>query len=372
VRVLERLEQLYTIGGGPGANRLGGSAEEDEAHAVVAGWMRAAGLEVSVDPARNLFGRLRGERPELPEVWTGSHLDTVPSGGRFDGALGVVGGLEAIEQAGRRERTLTVVAFRDEEGCSGRGVFGSRALCGGLGEGEAPDLDRAGWLEPRPAAFIELHVEQGPRLAEAGVPLAVVTRIAAMARGEVVFEGRPGHAGTTPMAGREDAFVRAAEFALRLRDAAAAVDGAVATVGRVVVEPGASNVIPARVTVSADVRAPDRDRLEAVLAAVPDEIELHAIDAVEMDERPRAALRAEVARRGVPVREMASGAGHDAGVLAAAGVPSAMLFVRSLNGGVSHSPDELSAEEDVAQAVVVLAGALRRLGSGDGSPQNRH
>ena len=361
MRLLERLDQLYAIGGGPGANRLGGSAEEEEAHDLVAGWMRAAGLEVSVDPAGNLFGRLGGQRPELPEVWTGSHLDTVPGGGRFDGALGVVGGLEAVERAGRRERTLTVVAFRDEEGCSGRGVFGSRALCGGLGEAEVPELDRAGWLDPRPACFIEVHVEQGPRLEEAGASLAEVTGIVAMARGEVVFRGRSAHAGTTPMARREDALVKAAEFTLRLREAAAEVEGAVATVGRVAVEPGAANVIPGRVTVGVDVRAPDRERLDRVLAGVPGE--LTAIDAVEMAEEPREALREELDRLGLPVLELVSGAGHDAGVLAAAGVPTAMLFVRSLNGGISHSPDELSDAEDIAQAVEVLSGALARLAS---------
>ena len=364
MRVLERLDRLYAIGGGPGANRLGGSAEEDEAHAVVAGWMREAGLEVSVDPAGNLFGRLRGERPELPEVWTGSHLDTVPGGGRFDGALGVVGGLEAVERVGRCGCTLAVVAFRNEEGSVGRGVFGSRALCGGLGEDEAPELDRGGWLEPRPAAFVEVHVEQGPRLEEAGVPLAVVSGIAAMARGEVVLEGRPGHAGTTPMAARDDALVKAAELALRLRDAAAGVDGAVATVGRAVVEPGAANVIPARVAISVDVRAPDRAGLEAVLAVLP-AAGLIAIDAVEMAERPRAALRAALERLGLPALELVSGAGHDAGVLASAGVPTAMLFVRSLNGGISHAPDELSAEEDIELAIDVLAGALARLGAGE-------
>ncbi|HEV8098969.1 MAG TPA: hypothetical protein VGP56_07465, partial [Gaiellaceae bacterium] len=108
MRALERLDRLYAIGGGPGANRLGGSPEEDEAHELVAGWMRESGLEVDVDRTGNLFGRLRGRRPELPEVWTGSHLDSVPSGGRLDGALGVVGGLEAVERLGQRERTLVV------------------------------------------------------------------------------------------------------------------------------------------------------------------------------------------------------------------------------------------------------------------------
>ena len=361
MRVLERLDRLYAIGGGPGANRLGGSAEEDEAHRLVTAWMREAGLETEVDPAGNLFGRLRGRQPALPEAWTGSHLDTVPGGGRFDGALGVVAGLEAVARVGRRDRTLAVLAFRDEEGCGGRGVFGSRALCGGLGEDEAPGLDRGGWLDPRPACFIEVHVEQGPRLERAGAPLAVVTRIAAMARGEVVFRGRPGHAGTTPMAARDDALVEAAAFALRLREAAASVDGAVATVGRMAVEPGAANVIPGRVSVSVDVRAPDAERLGRVLAVVPGE--LPAIDAVEMAIEPREALWREVERLGLPMLELASGAGHDAGVLAAAGVPTAMLFVRSLNGGISHSPEERSSAEDVERAVAVLSGALAHFAS---------
>jgi acetylornithine deacetylase/succinyl-diaminopimelate desuccinylase-like protein len=348
VRVLERLDRLYAIGGGPGANRLGGTAEEDEAHELVAGWMREAGLEVEVDGAGNLFGRLRGRRPELPEVWTGSHLDSVPRGGRFDGALGVVGGLEAVERLGERDRTLVVVAFRDEEGCTGPGCRGSRSLCSGR-------------LDPLPAAFVELHVEQGPQLEEAGAPLGVVTGIAATARAEVVFEGREGHAGTTPMLRRDDAVVAAAELVLRLRDAAAAVDGAVATVGQFAVEPGASNVIPSRVALSVDVRAPDDERLEQVAAVVP--AELRRTNAVAMAAAPRAALLDQLTARGLPAVELASGAGHDAGVLAAAGVPAAMLFVRSLNGGISHSPDEHSADEDVGLAVDVLTGALDRLAS---------
>ena len=342
MRVLERLDEIYAIA----QHRAGYSPEEDAAHELAAGWMREAGLEVDRDAAGNLFGRLRGRGPELPEVWTGSHLDSVPAGGRFDGALGVIGGLDAVERAGQQERTLTVVAFRDEEGWKGPGCVGSRSLC-------------ATGLDPGPAAFVELHVEQGPRLEDADAPLAVVTGIVATARGEVAFQGREGHAGTTPMTGRSDAVVAAAEFVLRLRDAAAAVDGAVATVGRLEVEPGASNVIPARVRVSVDVRAPDRRRMDEVLAVVPAELSRTA--EVEMAPEPTRALREQLERLGLPLVELASGAGHDAGVLAAAGVPTAMLFVRSLNGGISHSPDELSATEDIEQAVSVLAGALAAL-----------
>jgi acetylornithine deacetylase/succinyl-diaminopimelate desuccinylase-like protein len=347
VRVLDRLDQLYAIGGGPGANRLGGSAQEDEAHRLMAEWMREAGLEVEVDSAGNLFGRLAGLRPELPGVWTGSHLDSVPSGGRFDGALGVVGGLEAVEQAGRLERTQVVVAFRDEEGCSGPGCVGSRAFCE--------------TLEPRPGCFVELHIEQGPRLEQAGSPLGVVTGIVATARGEVVFEGREGHAGTTPMTARDDALVAAAEFVLALRDAAASVEDAVATVGRLEVEPGATNVIPARVLLSVDVRAPDDARLDAVLREVPAEVRRGR--AVPMAPELTAVLGQEIERVGAPVVELSSGAGHDAGVLATVGVPTAMLFVRSLNGGISHSPDEHSADEDVQLGVAVLTATLARLAS---------
>src|SRR4249919_3743739 len=348
MRVLDRLDELYAIGGGPGANRLGGSVEENEAHELAAGWMREAGLEVVVDPAGNLFGRLRGRSPELGEVWTGSHLDTVPSGGRYDGALGVVAGLEAVERIGSQELTLAVVAFRDEEGCHGPGCAGSRGLC-------------EDGLDPKPAAFVEAHVEQGPRLEQAGAPLAVVTAIVAAARGDVAFDGLPGHAGTTPMAGREDALAAAAEFVLALRDAASGVHGAVATVGRVEVEPGASNVIPARVVVSVDVRAPDAERLEEVLAVVPGDLRRSA--AVMMAAAPSDALRAELGRLGLPVVELPSGAGHDAGVLAAAGVPTAMLFARSLNGGISHSPDEETSAEDIGLCVDALGGALLRLAS---------
>jgi acetylornithine deacetylase/succinyl-diaminopimelate desuccinylase-like protein len=344
-RVESRLDELYAIGGGPGANRVGYSAEEDRAHELAAGWMEDAGLEVEVDGAGNLVGRLRGARPELPEVWTGSHLDSVPQGGRFDGALGVVAGLEAVELAGRGERTLGVVAFRAEE----TGCRGSRACCAA-----AASL---------PGAFVEVHVEQGPRLAAAGVPLGVVSAIVGYVRGTIVVEGRPGHAGTTPMAGREDALCAAAERVLGVRAAAASVEDAVATVGQLRVEPGAANVIPARVELSVDARAPDPARLDALVAAIDFEPSLR-VDPVAMDAGLRAVLREEAERVGVAALDVASGAGHDAGILAAAGVPSAMLFVRSLAGGISHAPEEDSAPADVAVVVDVLAATLGRLAAG--------
>ena len=335
-RILERLDALYAIGGGPGANRPHPSAEEDEAHVLAAGWMREAGLSVETDGTGNLIGRSGGRA----DVWVGSHLDSVPRGGRFDGALGVVAAIEAVESVGRG----SAVAFRGEE----VGCVGSRALCDGGAE--------------LPAAFLELHVEQGPVLAAVGAPLGVVTSIVGYARGELVVEGRAGHAGTTPMDAREDALVAAAEAVLRIRDAARAIDGAVATVGEVSVEPGASNVIPSRVRLSVDARAPDSERLAQLVSAIGFE-PAQRTQPAPMSVELRQVLREEIERRGLPALELPSGAGHDAGILAAAGVPSTMLFVRSLNGGVSHSPDELSSDEDVALAVDVLTAALRRLTS---------
>jgi acetylornithine deacetylase/succinyl-diaminopimelate desuccinylase-like protein len=333
MRVLDRLEQLYAIGGGPGANRPGYSAAEDQAHELAAGWMGEAGLAVEVDGAGNLVGRSGDD-----SVWTGSHLDSVPQGGKFDGALGVVAAIEAVERVGAG----VAVAFREEE----TGCRGSRALVAGGG--------------PLPACFLELHIEQGPILDRANAPLGVVSGITGMVGAERVFEGAAGHAGTVPMDGRRDALVAAAEYVLRVRDTAAGIAGAVGTVGLAEVEPGAGNVIPSRVRVAVDARAPDRDRLDRLVA----ELELEPgfrLEPTAMAEAPRAALSAELEERGLPIVELHSGAGHDAAILAGAGVPTAMLFVRSLNGGISHSPDELTSDEDVAVAVDVLAGALARL-----------
>jgi allantoate deiminase len=337
MRSLDRLEQLYAIGGGPGANRPHPSAAEDAAHETTSRWLEEAGLEVEVDPDGNLIGRA-GERPD---VWVGSHLDTVPQGGRFDGALGVVAAIDAVERVGAG----SVVAFRGEE----VGCIGSRAL-----------VARGG---PLPFVFLELHVEQGPVLERAGVPLGIVTSIAGMARGELVFAGRAGHAGTVPMDGREDALVAASEAVLRIRDAARRIDGSVATVGELTIEPGAGNVIPARVRLSVDARAPDAKRLDDLVAAIGLEPG-YRTEPVAMAEELMVALRDEIEARGLDPVELPSGAGHDAGILAAAGVPSGMLFVRSLNGGVSHSPEELSSEADVALAIEVLAAAMRRLATG--------
>jgi allantoate deiminase len=336
VRISERLDELYAIGGGPGANRPHPSAAEDQAHDVASAWLADAGLEVVVDRHGNLFGTSgRGE-----DVWVGSHLDSVPHGGRFDGALGVVAAIEVVERVGAG----SVVVFRGEE----VGCIGSRAL--------VASGDRL------PSAFLELHVEQGPVLAAEDAPLGVVTGIVGYARGELVFDGKAGHAGTTPMHGRHDALVAAASRILEIRDAAIAIPGAVATVGQLELEPGGVNVIPSRVAISLDLRAPDVERLDALLDAIGYESGPRT-EPVQFTDSARRAFTDAVVARGLPAIELPSGAGHDAGILATAGVDAAMLFVRSLNDGVSHSPDELSSDDDVALGVDVLADALERLTS---------
>jgi allantoate deiminase len=396
-QAMGRLDELFRLGPGPYARRPGLGPEEEEACALAAGWMEAAGLDVTWDSAGNVVGRARGAEPGLPEVWTGSHLDTVPSGGRFDGALGVVAGIEAVAAlAGRGlRRTVAVAAFRDEEGWRfGRGLFGSRAMCGRLEPGEAADADadgvtlgravealgrawppEGGWLGDGVHAFVELHIEQGPVLAAAGLPLGVVREIVGMSGFEVAFTGAAGHAGTTPMAGRADALGAAAAAIVDLHAAAGAIEDAVATVGRLAVHPGASNVIPDRVGLTVDARAPDLARLDALEAAVEDGAR-RAADArgcgtsvrrtwrlppAPMCPRVREALLRAVAATGVEATELPSGAGHDAQVFAQAGVPTGMLFARSLAGGVSHCPEEETDAEAVDVAVHALAGALADL-----------
>ena len=311
--MIERLEQIYAIA----QHRAAYSPEEDAAHELAAEWMREAGLEISRDAAGNLFGTRGNAR-----VWAGSHLDSVPTAGRFDGALGVVA---AIEEAARLpEAPLAVVAFRAEES----GPMGSKRI------------------ESTPDAYLEVHIEQGPVLASLDEPLGVVTAIARPARGSRTFEGRAAHAGPTPMDKRNDALVQAAKFILHVRQCAR--EGTVATVGAIEVEPNATNVVPAKVTVAVDARSADSALLDRLIDDIEFDVQWRT-DPIPMGDAFAAVLP--------DAPRLVSGAGHDAMF-----VPNAsMLFVRSLNGGVSHHPDELSSEEDIALAVDALTAALSRL-----------
>ncbi|HVA38686.1 MAG TPA: M20 family metallo-hydrolase [Candidatus Dormibacteraeota bacterium] len=395
----ERLQVLGEVGReGEGIVRPLCSAAEHRARELLASWARDAGFSVEQDAVGNLFVRKPGCR-DLPPVQTGSHLDTVKGGGRYDGAYGVVGGLCALEALAERgmetAHPVELVAWAGEEGsrfpvgCLGSSVYAgligveaARALRGDDGTTFADALRGTSGLlagvpvregSATPSGYVELHIEQGPILERAGLRLGVVTAIAGQRRLRVVIDGEPGHAGTVPMAYRHDAFAAAAELALGVEQRARRIGDCVATVGRVVVEPNQTNVVPGRVELRFDVRSVDDGRVEAVV----DELERLsrsiagirgvriAVEALEeraatpMDARLRGAVGAVVERLGHPAFDVPSGAGHDAMCLAAV-APVAMIFVPSI-GGVSHVGHERTAPEDLALGVEALAAAIAEI-----------
>jgi hydantoinase/carbamoylase family amidase len=394
-RLLQRLDVLAGVGGDPrgGLSRFAFTPAHAEACTLVAGWMREAGLVPSLDPAGNLIGR---DRDDGPAIAVGSHLDTVPMGGRLDGALGVVAAVEcaqALREADARLRhPLAVVAVADEEGNTfGVGCLTSRALVGTLPlkqmtaiqdrEGRSLAERVAAWDCPLPrgdvpelAAFLELHVEQGPRLDAEGLDLAAVTVIAGISRTTVTFLGAANHAGTTPMAMRRDALWGAAALILHVRDAALATGGeAVATVGRIEVEPGATNVIPGRAAVRVEVRSGSARELAQVCARIEEAArnlassqglevtidEWEHAPPVPLDPTVRAAVLDAAAHRGLAAVAMPSWAGHDAKNLAPH-VPTGLIFVPS-KGGVSHSPREDTDPAHLVRGAQVLLDVLRRV-----------
>jgi allantoate deiminase len=394
-RLKERIAQLSAIGGhGPSVTRLGLSPEEQAARELVGSWLAARGGAVRRDPAANLFTRFGPAAGDV--VMSGSHLDSVPNGGRFDGALGVLCAVEAVEtllDAGASiRRPLEVVAWADEEGARfGIGLFGSASAFGKLPPKAADRRDAAGVSiaealralgesgEPARArrtdvaAYVELHIEQGPNLADADRALGVVSDIVGILHGRVTVTGRADHAGTTPMGVRRDALAGAAEMIGALEDAAQHRQGSVGTVGEISVRPGAKNVVPAECTFSVDVRAPDARSLGAVMRHFRQAMRLvcdarglrSALDVLSevpptrMDPDLVALMRRSAAAVGVDAPELRSGAGHDTMNAVLAGVPSAMLFVRSRGG--SHTPREHASLEDAVIGASALATALGEL-----------
>ena len=342
----------------------------------------AGGMVCEHDPAGNLWIT----DPNAPAdglIAVGSHLDTVPKGGAFDGVLGVVGGLVAVlalRAAGvPNQERLAVISFADEEGSRfNTPCFGSRTMVGTFGDEVADAKDKDGisirdvgpkrpadaaGLQRRIAAYLEIHVEQGLALDPAGISLGIATSLSARGRWEWQVVGEANHAGTTPMAGRRDALVRAAEFVLAVQRAAVAHEGSVATVGRITPWPGGTNVIPGRCSGTLDVRALNNATRDAVVQALVEEFPDITIehkstdDAAIFDPALIADLYAAANELGVSSMDLPSYAGHDAGTLALAGVPSVMIFTRSPNG-ISHNPAEHSEESVCLDAVAVLAAAL--------------
>ena len=362
--VLERCDRLGEISEEDGllVRRYGTEAMR-RANELVAGWMREAGLTTREDAIGNLIGR-RGEgRPFM----LGSHLDTVRDAGRYDGPLGVLVAIAAVERV--PGVTVEVAGFADEEGLRfGTAYLGSAPLAGrfdpaSLANRDADGIALADVLPGDPATaarddmrgYAEVHIEQGPVLERLGEPVGVVTAINGQSHADVTFTGEAGHAGTVPYGDRRDALVAAAEWIL-------AVEGS-GTVGRVTVEPGGRNVIPGRAALTLDVRDPDDDARRAAVRALRahateiaarrsvavDWTDVNDSPAVRMDDRLGAAW-------GVSTR-LPSGAGHDAAMMASI-VPATMLFVRC-RGGISHNPAESVEEADVAVAIDALERLLR-------------
>ncbi|MFP5488008.1 MAG: Zn-dependent hydrolase, partial [Acidimicrobiia bacterium] len=379
-----------------GCARLAFTDADRAGRDLVVTWMRDLGLEVGIDRIGNVFATRPGTDPTLAPVMTGSHIDTVRTGGRFDGNLGVLAGLEVVETLVRHgietPRGVTVAFFSDEEGARfPPDMLGSLVYVGGMGVEDALDvravddgarlgdeLERIGYAGPLPVpggafphAFVELHIEQGPILEAAGVTIGVVEGVQGISWTELTITGQSAHAGTTPMRLRHDPLVVAARIAALVRDLAIELGGdQVATVGRLDVHPNLVNVVPAAVTLTVDLRNTDEAMLQEAerrLHAAIDE--LAAAEGVEVATRVLArfepvtfdphmvdAVERAATALGHTTHQMPSGAGHDAQMLARV-CPTAMIFTPSVNG-LSHNIAEYTEPADLEAGANTLLHVL--------------
>ncbi|HEU4439878.1 MAG TPA: M20 family metallo-hydrolase [Methylomirabilota bacterium] len=399
-RLKHHIETLATYGRNPdgrGITRSCWSPPHEEARAWLLGKMKEAGLETRVDPAGNTFGVLPGEGAA---VLTGSHIDTVPEGGPLDGALGVLAGLECLQTIREARltvrRPLAVVAWSDEEGRYGS-LFGSRAFTGKLDAAQIPNLRsldgeslvdamaRAGYeaarapdarCDPRALhAYVELHIEQGPHLEAARLPIGLVEGIVGIRRNRLTFVGEADHAGTTPMAWRKDAFLGACEYALKAREHIVKKGSgrSVTNFGRIELAPGVSNIVPARAMLMQEMRELDGRilaRLDRECVALARAVARRrglrvVVDTMSRTEPARCAPRVMEAAQAaceklrLAYKRMPSGAGHDAQNLASV-TASGMLFIPS-RGGRSHRPDEMSDWKAIGRGANALLHTLLQL-----------
>lgn len=403
-RVMARADELAAISETPDAlTRVYLSPQHLEANQRAARWMTQAGMTVWQDSVGNICGRYEGEQEGAPAFLLGSHLDTVRNAGRYDGMLGVLAAIEVVHglhQQGRRlKQAIEIVGFCDEEGTRfGITLLGSRGITGTWPESWLAQTDADGvsvaqamvlaGLDParihlaarRPeeiAAYLELHIEQGPCLEQEGLALGVVEAINGARRLNCRFTGEAGHAGTVPMSHRKDALAAAAEWMVRVETLTREQGGnRVATVGTLRCAPGAVNVIPGDVTLTLDIRGPHDQPLDALLDTLLKEAqaiasrrqlrfsaeEFYRIAATACDSGLQQVLSEAVQAVQGRSLTLPSGAGHDA-IAIAERWPSAMLFVRC-KGGISHHPAESVTADDVALAIAAYSRAVSALDAG--------
>ena len=390
-RMEARIQALGQFGSNPegGVSRVAFSEADIAGRRYIGELMREAGLEVRIDTAGNIIGRREGTDNSLPPIMFGSHIDSVPGGGNYDGDVGVIGAIEVAqilsERGIRTRHPIEVVSFTDEEG----GLTGSRAMIGKLTDaaldvvthsglsiregirlvGGDPDrLDLAARGPGDIAAFIELHIEQGAFLHDDDVDIGVVEGIVGIRWWDVTIEGFANHAGTTPMNKRWDAMVTAAELTLAINRIATELPGRqVATVGRIQALPGAPNVIPGEVVMSLEIRDLDAAKMQQVFDLISAEagriaearstpIRFQEVDVASppapTDLQMRRIISGVADELGMSYKLMPSGAGHDAQDMATI-TPTGMIFVPSVDG-ISHSPREYTSPEDMANGATVL------------------
>ena len=398
--LMQRLDTLAAISDEPGAlTRLYLSPAHESAVKLVGNWMREAGMSVRMDALGTIIGRYEASAPGQPALLVGSHIDTVRDAGKYDGNLGVLAGIAAVDELNRNKERLAfaleVVAFGDEEGVRFPATLSSsRAIAGTLDPAVLRGKDRDGisltealrgfgcdpaaWASAQMQrkdviGYLEAHIEQGPVLEAENLPLGIVTAIAGATRMSVTVEGMAGHAGTVPMGLRRDALAAAAEMVLAIEAIAQSERDLVATVGTIEAKPGAVNVVPGTARFTIDVRSPHdliRKAAETEIEKRVDEIaarrkvavalgRTHDAPATPCDPKLMDALEAALDKAGIASRRLVSGAGHDAMAVAAL-CPVAMLFVRC-KGGISHNPAESMTVDDADMTVRVMLETLRGL-----------
>ncbi|MGK5507938.1 M20 family metallo-hydrolase [Brevibacillus formosus] len=402
-RLQKRIEQLAQIGkiGETGVCRLALSAEDRAGVELVRSWMEEAGLQTRIDDFGNLIGRMAGKDEQAPILMIGSHIDSQPYGGKYDGVIGVLGGLEVVqtlkEQGLMPAQPIEVVAFCDEEGCRfQKGLFGSKGIIGMLDPMDLERTDKNGvtrrqalidfgcdpdrleasiYPEGSIGAYLELHIEQGPILDDAKEAIGIVSAISGPLWWTVELTGFAGHAGSVPMPMRKDALVGAAKVILAVNELAKLDPQAptVGTVGHLEVFPDSRNIIPERVRFSIDLRDIDLKRRDEREQALREAIELAAVEGglqytitEDTNSDPRycadwikAIMHEESSKLGASVRELMSGPFHDALALSYV-CDYGMIFVRCKDG-ISHNPQEYAAYEDVALGTELLYKTVLRM-----------